>query len=177
MKEKDTKRSSALTPFVVAMLVLGASSLLPGNVRAQSLPDDRAALEGLKEAKVVFDITTGEAKKLLTVLEVIDETRESLIRHGVAPRFILAFRGPATVLVQTDQQKIKPEDRETVAKIAAKLRQLRTAQGVERLEQCNIAVRLLKVKREDLLPEVTVVGNSWISLMAYQAKGYGYIAP
>jgi hypothetical protein len=28
-----------------------------------------------------------------------------------------------------------------------------------------------------VLPEIKVVGNSWISLMAYQAKGYGYIAP
>jgi hypothetical protein len=24
---------------------------------------------------------------------------------------------------------------------------------------------------------VTLVGNGWISLMAYEAKGYGYIAP
>jgi len=27
-----------------------------------------------------------------------------------------------------------------------------------------------------VLPELTVVGNSWIFLMAYQAKGYAYIA-
>lgn len=171
------KIGPALRLAVVAFLVLSASMTLGGDAGAQSLPDDRAALASLKEAKVAFDITAGEAKKLLTVLEVIDETRESLIRHGVAPRFILAFRGPATVLVQSDPQRIKPEDRETVAKIAAKLRQLRAAEGVERLEQCDIAARLAKVKREDLLPELTVVGNSWISLMAYQAKGYGYIAP
>ena len=26
-------------------------------------------------------------------------------------------------------------------------------------------------------PPIRVVGNSWISLIAYQAKGYAYIAP
>jgi intracellular sulfur oxidation DsrE/DsrF family protein len=30
---------------------------------------------------------------------------------------------------------------------------------------------------QDMVPGVTVVGNGWISLMAYQAKGYAYIGP
>ena len=30
---------------------------------------------------------------------------------------------------------------------------------------------------DDVVPSVKVVGNAWISLMAYQAKGYAYIAP
>ena len=30
---------------------------------------------------------------------------------------------------------------------------------------------------EMVLPQVRVVGNGFISLMAYQAKGYAYIAP
>jgi hypothetical protein len=33
------------------------------------------------------------------------------------------------------------------------------------------------IRREKLLPEIRVVGNGFISLMAYQAKGYAYIAP
>jgi hypothetical protein len=30
---------------------------------------------------------------------------------------------------------------------------------------------------ENVAPGIKVVGNSWISLMAYQAKGYSYISP
>jgi len=45
------------------------------------------------------------------------------------------------------------------------------------MEQCGVAVRLAGTKPENVLPEIRVVGNSCISLIAYQAKGYGYIAP
>lgn len=171
------ERSFECRGFVSMTVLLCALVLLPSTGLGGSMPDDKAALAGLKEVKVAFDITTGEAKKLLNQLNVIDETRQSLINQGVTPHFVLAFRGPATILVQTDQQKIKLEDRETAAKIAAKVKQLRAASGVDSIEQCNVAVRQQEVKTENVLPELTVVGNSWISLMAYQAKGYGYIAP
>ena len=139
--------------------------------------DDHEALQGAKEVKVAFDITSGDAKALLGRLNIIDETRQSLIQQGVTPHFVLAFRGPATKLVQTDISKIKPEERETAVKIAAKLKEMRGAKGVENLEQCAVAVREQGTRAEDVLPSVKVVGNAWISLMAYQNRGYAYIAP
>ena len=139
--------------------------------------DDQDALQGAKQVKVAFDITAGDAKALLGRLNIIDETRQSLIQQGVAPHFILSFRGPATKLVQTDMSKIKPEDRETAAKIAAKLKDMRAAKGVESLEQCAVVVREQGTRPEDVVPSVKVVGNAWISLMAYQNRGYAYIAP
>jgi intracellular sulfur oxidation DsrE/DsrF family protein len=140
-------------------------------------PNDQAALSGLSEVKVAFDVTTGDGKALLKQLEVIDETRESLIKQGVKPHFVIAFRGPATKLVQKDQNQIKADDREYAAKIAEKLNALRSADGITSIEQCAVAVRLASTKPEDVIPSVKLVGNGWISLMAYQAKGYGYIAP
>jgi intracellular sulfur oxidation DsrE/DsrF family protein len=162
---------------IALVVLLAGSTAVAARASAQSAPDDRAALAGLKEAKVAFDISVGEAARLLSVLNVIDETRESLLRQGVAPRFVLTFRGPATVLIQSDRDKIKPEDREAAAKIVAKLKQLRGATGVEGVEQCSVAMRLTGTRKEHVLPEVTIVGNSWISLIGYQARGYGYIAP
>jgi intracellular sulfur oxidation DsrE/DsrF family protein len=44
-------------------------------------------------------------------------------------------------------------------------------------QSAAVAVRLASTKPEDVIPSVKLVGNGWISLMAYQAKGYGYIAP
>jgi len=140
-------------------------------------PNDQQALAGLSEVKVAFDLTSGDPKHLLTQLTVIDETRQSVMNQGAKPDFVLAFRGPATKLVQTDLSQVKAEDRELMSKIAEKVRQLRGSSGVTSLEQCSVAVRLAGTKPENVLPEIKVVGNSWISLMAYQAKGYGYIAP
>lgn len=139
--------------------------------------DDRAALAGLSDGKIAFDIKEGEGKALLARLDSIDETRQSLIEQGVAPHFILAFRGPATRLVQTDQEKIKPEEREMAAKVAAKIKEMSAARGVDALEQCSLAVRQQGTNGDKVLPQIKLVGNGFISLMAYQAKGFAYIAP
>ena len=157
-------------------VVMLAAATLPGTALTAGY-DDQEALAGLKEVKVAFDLTAGDPKALLGRLNIIDETRQSLIQQGVTPHFVLTFRGPATRLIQTDQSKIKPEEREGAAKIAAKLAEMRRAKGVDHLEQCAVAVREQGTRPEDVVPSVKVVGNAWISLMAYQAKGYAYIAP
>ena len=149
-------------------------ALLYGSANAA---DDKAALAGLKEVKVAFDIKEGNPKFLLNRLDIIDETRQSLLQQGVTPHFILAFRGPATKLLQTDSTMIKPEDRDLAAKVAAKVKQMSSATGVDGFEQCAVAVREQGTKAEKVLPQIHVVGNGFISLMSYQAKGYAYIAP
>jgi intracellular sulfur oxidation DsrE/DsrF family protein len=160
---------------VIAAGLLG-TAFVPSLVRADA-PNDKAALAGLQSAKVAFDIKEGDGKALLNRLNIIDETRQSLIKQGVKPEFVLTFRGPATRLVQTDVEKIKPEDRAIAKQIAAKLAEMSKSTGVQSLEQCAVASREQGTNTELVLPEVTVVGNAWISLMAYQAKGYAYIAP
>ena len=161
-------------PQLLGALALGVLVACSTGARAA---DDSAALAGLKEGKIAFDIHEGNPKLLLARLNVIDETRQSLIQQGVKPHFILAFRGPATKLVQTDQEKIKPEDREMAAKVAARINEMSKAPGVEGFEQCAVASRTQETRTELVLPEIRVVGNGFISLMAYQAKGYAYIAP
>jgi intracellular sulfur oxidation DsrE/DsrF family protein len=160
------------TAAAVALLIVGAA--IP--VYAEG-PQDQAALAGLSEVKVAFDVRNGDPKGLLKELDVIDETRQSLIKQGVKPNMVIAFRGPATKLVQTDQTQLKAEDREDALKIAEKIKVLQAAEGIAGMEQCAVAVRLAGTKPENVLPGIKVVGNGWISLSAYQAKGYGYIAP
>lgn len=166
------------TSYIVASIAVGLVGLavLPSKVRADA-PNDMAVLAGLQSVKVAFDIKEGDGKSLLNRLNIIDETRQSLIKQGVKPEFVLTFRGPATKLVQTDVEKIKPEDRAVAKQIAAKLAEMSKAPGVQSVEQCAVAIREQGTKAENVLPDVRVVGNAWISLMAYQSKGYAYIAP
>lgn len=165
-----------LNPVIVAV-GLAAAALTAGGLANAAGYDDQEALAGAKEVKVAFDITTGDAKALLGRLKIIDETRQSLISQGVTPHFILSFRGGSTKLIQTDMSKVKPEDRALATQIAAKLAEMRAAKGVDNLEQCAVAVREQGTKPENVVPAVKVVGNAWISLMAYQNRGYAYIAP
>ena len=167
------------TPFAGVKRLLPAFATvlaLLGTLAAQAA-DDSAALSGLKDGRIAFDIKEGSGKLLMARLDIIDETRQSLIKQGVTPHFVLAFRGPATKLVQKDMDKVKPEDREVAARIAAKIAEMGKAQGVASVEQCSVAIRQQETKAENVLPEIKVVGNSWISLMAYQSRGYAYIRP
>jgi intracellular sulfur oxidation DsrE/DsrF family protein len=161
--------------YATGWACIAAAALIP--VGTAQAADDQAALAGIKDVKVAFDIKEGDAKGLMNRLNVIDETRLSLIKQGVSPHFILAFRGPATKLVQTDAADIKVEDRPMAEKIAQKIQQMSSAPGVDGLEQCAVAIREQGTKADKVLPEIRVVGNAFISLMAYQAKGYAYIAP
>lgn len=162
--------------IAAALLTLIVTLLLAPYTRAE-VADDRDALSGLKEVKAVFDVHEGDGKALLSRLDTIEETRQSLVKQGITPHIVVAFRGPATLLVQTDTQKIKPEDRAMAAKIHARLAEMSKAQGIDSLEQCSVAIRGQGTKPENVAPGIKVVGNSWISLMAYQAKGYSYISP
>lgn len=141
---------------------------------AGPVPDDHAALTGLKTAKVVFDIKQGNPKKLLLRLNLVDETAKGLRAQGVEPQFVLSFRGPATFFVSNDHSRIKLEDVKIADKIAAKIKELGGRSGMA-LEQCAVATRLLKVDNKTINPAVTVVGNGYISLIGYQNKGYAYV--
>src|SRR4051794_38634172 len=116
-------------------------TLLLGICLAAGLVDDKTALQGMKDGKIVYDITEGDGKALWSRLDSIDETRKSMLDAGTMPHFVLSFRGPATKLVQTDMAQVKPEDREAAAKIAVWLAQFSKEKGVESLEQCAVAIR------------------------------------
>jgi hypothetical protein len=166
--------SRTVARLATATVMLVSAGAITAEVMAA---DDKAALKDLNEVKVGFDLKEGDGKLLLNRLDIIEETRQSLIQQSVKPHFIIAFRGPATKLVQTDPALIKPQDREMAAKIAAKIKQMSASSGIEGFEQSAVAAREQGTNVEMVLPEIRIVGNGFISLMAYQAKGYAYIAP
>ena len=165
--------------WLVSIITLGGALLAAsGNAWSQpAAPSNKEALAGVKEMKIAFDVTEGDPNVLLAKLNVIDLTRKQLIAEGVTPRFVVAFRGDASFFTQTDHEKIKPGDRDAAAKVAAKIKELRTASGVESLEQCAVPLPARKLRNDDVMPEVKLVGNGWISLVSHQQKGYAYIAP
>jgi intracellular sulfur oxidation DsrE/DsrF family protein len=172
-----THKASNAWKIAVAFLLGAAVVFVSPVLGAQAWAADDNPVAGLKEARVAFDITAGEPGRMLNILNTIDETREGFLKQGITPRLVLAFRGPASLLTQTDLSRLKPEEREAAGKVAAKLKQLRAAPGIERMDQCSIAMRGQKVDKAQVVPDVTIVENGWITLVGYQAKGYAYIAP
>lgn len=155
------------------------SALLSGGLNAQAVlaesrPNDASSLNGLKNSKVVFDITQGNPQKLLGRLKLIEKTADMMIAEGVKPDFVLAFRGPASFYASRDREIIPLDSHDVADQIAAQISKMDTNKGLK-FEQCSIATGFLKIKNESIYPQIQVVGNSWISLAGYQNQGYAYI--
>jgi intracellular sulfur oxidation DsrE/DsrF family protein len=132
---------------------------------------------GAREMKLAFDFTDGNPAVLLKKLDNVDVTRKQLIESGVTPRIVMTFRGNASFFTQTNLSAVKESERADALKVAAKLREMKKAPGVQGLEQCNLPLADRKLKPADLMQEVKLVPNGWIALGAYQQQGYAYIAP
>jgi len=104
---------------------------------------------------------------------VIGETVDDLVRQGVKPDVILAFRVPSVKLISRDRAQAAPADVEDLDKIAAQVADLQN-KGV-RMESCSVATRMLNVDSDQLLDGVKPVGNTFVSLTGYQAQGYAII--
>ena len=132
---------------------------------------------GAKEAKVAFDFTDAATGPLIVKLETVEVTRKQLVDAGYTPRMVMTFRGQASYYTQTDLSLVKDTDRADTLKIQSLIRQLQKSGAVERVEQCNIPLAPRKIQAANLMPEVKLVPNGWISLVDYQRRGYAYIAP
>lgn len=142
-------------------------------VYAVDKPDDADALKGVTTGKVLFDINMIEAKKMTLYLMVIRETVDDLVRQGVTPDVILAFRGLSVKLISKNRDQMELTDFDHLDKIAAQLAELQKL-GV-RMEACSVATRLFDVNNDDLLDGIKPVGNTFVSLTGYQAQGYANI--
>ena len=130
-----------------------------------------------KEMKLAFDFTDANPVVLLNKLNNVDTTRKQLIESGITPKIVMTFRGNASYFTQTNLEAVKEGERADALKVAAKLREMKQAPGVQGLEQCNLPLADRKLKPADLMSEVKLVPNGWITLSAYQQQGYAYIAP
>jgi intracellular sulfur oxidation DsrE/DsrF family protein len=137
-------------------------------------PSDKAALDGVSEGKVVWDVNADDPMKLARQLKVITRTYADLLAEGVTPVMVFAFRGPSTTFITRDTSAFADEKRVAVEEIQAALKQLAQKPGVS-LEVCAIASSRMGVAPESLLDETPLVANTFCSLIGYQAKGYALI--
>ena len=152
--------------------LLTAFLLLPAIAIAGQFNDARA-IKGLKTVKVVCDVNVGEGNLLLRRLELIDETYTQLIDAGIRPAFVVVFRGPATKFVTRGTGYVDAGHRSLKEEIQGWIAQFHENGFV--LEQCAIAARSQNVAYDDILPHISVVQNGYISIAAYQNKGYGFL--
>ena len=152
---------------LIVLLLCIPSIAVAGNL------SDRDALADLKSVKIVCDVNVGEAKLLLRRLELIDETYTQLLDAGVRSTVVVAFRGGASHYVTKGEKYVAAENVATKLEIQGWIDQFQ--HNGFRLELCAIAAKSWQVDPADILPAIELVQNGYISLVAYQARGYALL--
>ena len=142
-------------------------------VSAQTAYDNREALEGIKNAQVYFDVNLKDDDLLVLRMELLDRTTRHLQEADVDATVIIGFRGAASRFITKDDHYVLDEQVANKIKIQNWIKQF-AKQGF-RIEQCALAAEILDIPPDDFLPEVSVVGNGYVSLIGYQAQGYAVV--
>ena len=159
---------SAIARILFLTLLFGAAA----GVRAAPV-NDAASLSGLKSAKAVFLIASANPRKVAHVLRLVGKTATSMDRQGVKTRVVVVVAGPAVAFLTKDRRGISYQDQRPVAEIQKAVRILRKA-GI-RTEACDVALRGHDIDPRAVISSVHVVGNGFISAIAYQQKGYSLV--
>ncbi len=134
------------------------------------MPDTRQSTE----ARVVWDFTLGEPDKFVMRLGDMRDTMNAFEGRGMKPRFAMIVRGAASKLItKSPPPQPTPDLQKAAGRIAPLLEEL-AARGLL-VEQCGVALGRQGVREEDLLSRVTVIQNSYVSIVDYELQGYAYV--
>jgi intracellular sulfur oxidation DsrE/DsrF family protein len=160
--------------FGFLIIVCLAIVAVPVEPFAQTKPDDTRALNGVSTGKVVWDISMANPETLALYLSVVRETYDDLVRQNVKPDMVLAIHGLPVRYVRKDVSDLPFEAMPHIETINEVLDDLKGRPGV-RIEVCSVANRLMGVENGSIRDGLQVVGNTWVSLIGYQAQGYAVI--
>jgi len=166
------RNNNAIVRHFFAIMVVTFTIALIASPAASS---EYAALDGVKQVKAVFDVSLGSPNVANTVFWAVKNVYEDKSVRALSkpPQVAVVFRGPAVKLISTNHKDFKDSDKEALDEFANKIRQMKK-DGVK-LEVCLYALKVLRVDPATILPEVDKVGNGFISVVGYQAKGYSVV--
>lgn len=137
-------------------------------------PSDTDALENIEVGKVVWDVLASRPDRLLFYLKLIDETYHDLVRQDVEPDMVFIFHGRALQLIKSEEVDFLPKDKQAHQEALALINDLSARSGV-RMEACSISARMQDIENDGIISDVKMVGNTYVSLIGYQSKGYSVI--
>ena len=140
---------------------------------AGSNQNNGSALNGLKTARVYFDVSLKDDNLLVFRMELLDKTVKQMEDAGLKVNTVVGFRGGASRFITRDEHYVLEEEISNKKKIQDWVKRF-SERGMV-IEQCAIAADIHDIPHEDFMEEVTVVGNGYVSLVGYQAQGYSVV--
>lgn len=159
--------------LIVSLFHIFLISLFINNAHADK-PNDADALEGIETGKVIWDVTLSKPSRLLFVMKVIDETYEDLVRQDVTPDMVFTFHGRVLKLLSSQPLELDLDEEVALEELLVLIQTLSNKPGVK-MESCSVASRILGIDNSTIISEVKPVGNTFVSMIGYQQKGYALI--
>jgi uncharacterized protein len=161
----------AIHIIIMSILVVCLFAVVSGKAFSEDYP----ALKGLKSVKAVFGFEMGNPQNALVHLQVIHQTfKDKNIWIGKKkPEIVVVFYGPSVKLVSKNRSGFAAGDQKILDEYASTISAM--AKDGIKFEICLIAVKLLGVEPSSILPEIKQVGNGWISVIGYEARGYSFV--
>ena len=163
---KKSAKITIMSIVTVCLLVVTA-----GN----ALSEEYGTLKGLKSVKAVFGFEMGNPQNALVHLQVIHQTfKDKNIWIGKKkPNLVVVFIGPSVKLASKNRSGFSADDQKILDDYASTVSAM-AKDGIQ-FEICLIAVKVFGVEPSSILPEIKQVGNGWISLIGYEARGYALV--
>ena len=158
--------------FLTILHILFISALMSSAYADK--PNDADALEGIETGKVVWDVTLSKPSRLLFVMKVIEETYNDLEKQDVTPDMVFTFHGRVLKLLSTQPLELDVNEESAHKELLELIQRLSKKPGIK-MESCSVAARILDIDNATIIPEVKPVGNTFVSLIGYQQKGYALI--
>lgn len=158
--------------FILTLLFLSFACLVTSGAQAEDL-NDAAALSGLHDAKAVFLINVRNPAAVAHLVKVIGLTRRQLLEQNVKPHFMVVFIGPDVAFLTKSRRGINYMEERDVAEIQKEIGKLHL-KGVQ-FQACGVALQGMDVKPTALISSVTPVESGFISIIAYQERGYALV--
>ena len=167
-----TRKYNKHRNFLITSIVLTLAVAL---MVSPAIAGEYAALEGVKSVKTVFDVSQGSPQTANIVFWAVKNVYDDQSVRALpeSPQIAVVFHGPAVKMISTERKDFKPSDNDALDEFAIMISQMKK-DGV-RFEVCDYALKVNGVDPNTVLPEVDHVGNGFISIAGYQAKGYSVI--
>ena len=156
------------------MIIVGFIGLILFSAAQAEKPNDTDALENIEVGKVVWDVLANRPDRLLFYLKLVEETYDDLVRQDVEPNMVFIFHGRALNLIKSEPVEFLPKDKKAHQEALALISDLNARPGV-RMEACSISARMQDIENDGIISDVKMVGNTYVSLIGYQSKGYSVI--
>jgi intracellular sulfur oxidation DsrE/DsrF family protein len=133
------------------------------------------ALKGVEQVKAVFDVSQGSPKVANVVFRAVKNVyeEEAVTALQMPPQVAVVFHGPAVKIITSGMDGFTPEEVAEIKTFQAMVKEM-AGDGV-RFEVCDYALKVMGVDPATVIPEIHHVGNGFVSVVGYQAQGYGVV--